>query len=161
MQEAVIVIAQYFVAIPVLVFIYVLWRSKSYERKQLLITLVLGTLVTVLLAKLGSAVYNDPRPFVRDGVTPLFSHAPDNGFPSDHTTYSTLIAWAVFTRSKVFGGILLVVALLVGGSRVMAGVHHGWDIAGGFAIATLGFCLSGVLIHFVRKVRNRRELNEE
>lgn len=161
MQEAVIVVAKYFVAIPVLGAVYTLVRASGHARKRLLIALVLNVVFTALLVKLATTVYHDPRPFVRDNVTPLFSSSTDNGFPSDHTAFSAMLAWVVLTQNRVLGIVLLIVALLIGGARVLSGVHHGWDVTGGFAIASLSFCLSGLLIHFVRKARDRIEPDEE
>ncbi|NIP32410.1 phosphatase PAP2 family protein [Candidatus Saccharibacteria bacterium] len=52
-------------------------------------------------------------------------------FPSEHTTIAFAIALAVFLTYKKFGTILLVLAAIVGISRVYVGVHYPLDVAAG------------------------------
>ena len=61
--------------------------------------LVVGGLIALGLARLGGHFYYDTRPFVRDHVKPLFAHAPDNGFPSDHALLTSFLAFS-FWRSS-------------------------------------------------------------
>ena len=76
-------------------------------------------------------------------------------FPSGHSNYAAvmlalavgLLAWRLGTaprwRRAVAGGTLLVLALLVAGSRVWLGVHYPSDVAGGLVLGTtwvLGAC---------------------
>lgn len=153
MHEAVTIVAKYFVVIPALVFLYVLLRVGWPERKRLVVTLVVSAVMTALFVKLATTVYHDPRPFVRDHVTPYFSSSTDNGFPSDHTVFAALLAWLVFTRKRTGGIVLLVLAILIGACRVIAGVHHGIDIAGGFVLASVGFWLSLAAVRAVAATR--------
>ncbi|HSX06434.1 MAG TPA: phosphatase PAP2 family protein [Candidatus Saccharimonadia bacterium] len=146
MHELVIIFAKYVIVTPVLVLAFVFFRLSQRRKLELVAFLVLSVLVTALLAKLGAALHQDPRPFVRDGVIPYFAHGRDNGFPSDHTTYSALIAFVVVRYSRWLGVSLAVVSLTIGMARVIAGVHHGQDIIGGFAIAAVGVSASFLLI---------------
>ena len=52
-------------------------------------------------------------------------------FPSEHTTIVFAIALAVFLTYKKFGTILLVLAAIVGISRIYVGIHYPLDIIGG------------------------------
>ncbi|MDP3995235.1 MAG: hypothetical protein Q8P78_01305, partial [bacterium] len=38
-----------------------------------------------VIAFVARSFFYSPRPFVESGIAPLIPHAPDNGFPSDHT----------------------------------------------------------------------------
>jgi undecaprenyl-diphosphatase len=86
---------------------------------------------------------------VRDGVKPYFSSSTDNGFPSDHTALSTVVAAIVFTYKKAVGIILLLIALIIGAARVIAGVHHGQDIIGAFIISIIAVFLAKLLTNFI------------
>lgn len=100
--------------------------------------LVLGGLIALGLARLGGHFYYDTRPFVRDHVKPLFAHAPDNGFPSDHALLALFLAFSLWRYSKPVSATLLVNALLISAARVAAHVHSPTDIVGSFVFAFLG-----------------------
>lgn len=100
--------------------------------------LILGGLIALGLARLGGHFYYDTRPFVRDHVKPLFAHAPDNGFPSDHALLTSFLAFSFWRYSKPFSVALLVNALLVSAARVAAHVHSPIDIVGSFVFALIG-----------------------
>lgn len=155
MHQIVIVIAQYFIIIPVALFGYVFIRAKRPEKTHLLALAIVSLIITTLLAKLANHIHTDLRPFIRDGVTPYFKGSTDNGFPSDHTTYSALIACVVFTISKKWGIALFILATVIGSARVIAGVHHGQDIVGGLFIAMIGVVMSSGLIKIILKQRLR------
>lgn len=89
---------------------------------------VLSGVISLILLKISSVFINDPRPFVINHVMPLIPHAPDNGFPSDHTLITMWLALMVFLNNRRVGIALIVISLLVGISRVMALIHHPIDI---------------------------------
>lgn len=107
---------------------------------DLVITYLVGLLV-------GNLFYN-PRPFVSEHITPLFSHAPDNGFPSDHVLLTGALASIIFCYNRKLGIALYVIAILVGASRVLSGVHHWLDIFGALAV---GIVSAAVIYHSLRK----------
>ena len=100
--------------------------------------LILGGLIALALARLGGHFYYDTRPFVRDHVKPLFAHAPDNGFPSDHALLTSFLAFSFWRYSKPVAAALFVNALLVSAARVAAHVHSPIDIVGSFIFALIG-----------------------
>jgi undecaprenyl-diphosphatase len=98
---------------------------------------ILAALFVAVAVKAAGLLWDDPRPFVVDGTTPLIPHGTDNGFPSDHTTLAMAVAVVVLLRHRVAGSILVGIALLLGGSRVAAHVHHWPDILAGLGVGTL------------------------
>lgn len=90
--------------------------------------------MALLLVVMGFSYY-DPRPFVVDGTTPLIPHDAGNGFPSDHTLICSATSSIVFFYNKWFSGLLWVLTLLVGASRVYTEVHHPLDIAASMIMA--------------------------
>lgn len=111
------------------------WRSEPLARRHLLMVGVLTGVVAFVLTKVSGLLINDPRPFVIAHTLPLIPHGPDNGFPSDHTVLCMTLAGIVALQRKWFGSVLIVLALLVGASRVLAGLHHPIDVLGGVSIA--------------------------
>jgi undecaprenyl-diphosphatase len=115
--------------------IFCLLQSRK-KQKELIIFIGISLPIIYIVAKIGSLFYFDTRPFVIENFVPLIAHAPDNGFPSDHTLLSSAVAMVIFFYNRKIGLLLLILALLVGLSRILAGVHHATDIFGslGFAI---------------------------
>jgi undecaprenyl-diphosphatase len=96
---------------------------------------VISLPLAYIFSKITSIIYFDPRPFVVGHFTPLITHAPDNGFPSDHMLLASAIASIIFAYNKKLGVVAWVIAFVVGASRVLAGVHHWIDILGSAVIA--------------------------
>lgn len=142
MHTLVTIIAQYFAIIPALAVIATFFWLKKRPRWEFTALVVLSVVLTAIFIKIAGALHQDPRPFVRDGVTPYFSHPADNGFPSDHAAFSAAIAFVVLRYSRWLGGLLIVVAGLIGAARVIAGVHHGVDIFAGYILGIVAVALS-------------------
>jgi undecaprenyl-diphosphatase len=120
----------------------------TLPKKQKINLIVFGffaALTALILAKVGGALYYDPRPFVTHHVTPIYSHGPDNGFPSDHTLLASFVAVSVYYLNKKLGLVLFLLAALVGISRVAGHIHSPIDIIGSMVFAIVG----GLLAAFV------------
>ncbi len=120
------------IVIAALVYLLLVPKKRSSE---IIVAALISLPLTYIMAKCLSALYYDPRPFVVGNFVPLIPHAPDNGFPSDHTLLSAAVAAVIFSFEKRWGTALFIVAFLVGLSRVAAGVHHLTDIIGSMIIA--------------------------
>jgi len=139
MDELIKLCAKYLIVIPVLVELYIFWKLDKNGRREM-IKVVLGTaILALILAKLGSHAYSDPRPQFSDGATPLFPHGNDNGFPSDHTLLASVLALGAYKFNKRVGYALFAVALVIGWARVAAHVHHVADIIGSIVIAAIAY----------------------
>jgi membrane-associated phospholipid phosphatase len=115
---------------------------------------VIGLVLVLVLIVIAGALHNDPRPFVDNpALRPLISHAPDNGFPSDHSAAAALIATLVILRHRWYGAVFGIGALAVAWARVAAHVHHVQDVVAGLVIGGVagwaGLFLAGVLINKV------------
>ncbi len=125
-----------YLAIVILALAYLVVVPKK-QSSEVLVAALFTLPLTYLVAKGMSALYYDPRPFVVGGFAPLLPHAPDNGFPSDHTLLSAAIAMVIFSFERRLGVLLMGIAFTVGVARVLAGVHHLTDIVGSMVIASL------------------------
>lgn len=139
-------VAKYFIILPVIAILFVFWRLPRAEKLPFIELVIGGAIISVILAKIGSHLISDPRPFVQGHFTPLIKHAADNGFPSDHTLLASFLGFAIYTKRHVLGKLMLVVALLIGLSRMAAGVHHSWDILGAFVCSLIGCWLASWLL---------------
>jgi undecaprenyl-diphosphatase len=127
--------AKYLFGVIIIVALWQWWRLAPLQQKEMMFLALIALPLSYIMAKIGSLVYFDPRPFVVEHFVPLIAHANDNGFPSDHTLISAAFASVVYWSAKRLGWVLLAASLLVGLSRVAAGVHYLTDVAGSLAIA--------------------------
>lgn len=152
MDSIIVFVAKYFLYLSVIVTAWFWWRCARSTKIELAVRLIIGGLLALLLATIGAHLYYDPRPFVTEHVTPLFAHAPDNGFPSDHALFTSFLGFSVLMYSKKVGAVLLGIAVAVGAARVGAHVHSPVDIVGSFV-----FSAAAVLVvqRFTRMPRVR------
>ncbi len=134
-MDGLIVFSAQYLFVSVILLAAWLWLKSSNKTKlQMAAAFIITGALAFILAKIGDKLYYHPRPFVNSDVRPLFSHGPDNGFPSDHSWFTMSIAAVIFYYKRSLGWIALTIALIVGTARVLAHVHSHIDIAGGFAI---------------------------
>lgn len=148
-NQLIIIIAQYAVFLLPIIAGVIFFRLPVDERKKYFATLALGGVCAFLLAKLGSHFFFDPRPFVAGHITPLFPHIPDNGFPSDHTTFGATFAFVGFFYARRWGLVMMPIAVAVGVARVLTHVHSWIDIIGGVAV---GLCATVIALSITRYV---------
>ena len=154
----IIFIAQYLFLIGVAVFVlyFVLAaRKKKMARKTIFFGL-LAFVIAYAIAKMAGYFYFDSRPFIVEHFIPLIAHENDNGFPSDHTLFISILGAILYPYNKRTSILVFLIALLVGFARVYAGVHHPIDVAGGIMIAAVAsivaYNLSGSINqYFARK----------
>jgi membrane-associated phospholipid phosphatase len=93
-------------------------------------------------------IFQVPRPFQALSITPLFRE-PGFSFPSEHAAVYSAIAVAMFAIDRRAGWIFSVLAVLVGLSRMVVGVHYPFDVLVGFA---LGAAAGLFFIRLVKKM---------
>ncbi len=139
MDTLIILCAKYLIWVVVLLGLAFLAVSMHWKRVAL--SAALSMVLAYILAKVAGSLWYDPRPFVVDHIQPLIAHAADNGFPSDHMLLGATIASVVYAHNRVWGLVLWVLALIVGASRVLAGVHHWADLAGSIIVAVVAVAI--------------------
>ena len=106
---------------------------------------------------LAGTLHVDPRPFVQDPSSPpLFPHAADNGFPSDHGAAGGLLAALVTAHKRALGAVVAAGAVLIAAARVAAHVHHVQDVIAGLAIGAAAGALAVWTINQTVAMRARR-----
>src|SRR5579884_3637252 len=94
------------------IFLLIRRRAPSWLVRYAVIAVLLLVL-SYVFAKIGAAVYTDPRPFTQDHVRPLIAHAPDNGFPSDHALLAAALVALVFVVAPLWSVPFAILAVLV------------------------------------------------
>jgi undecaprenyl-diphosphatase len=156
MNELIIIGAKYLFIVSVLVWTgFWFMLPASRKRNFVILTLGAGVLAFIGAQVAGHFIYIE-RPFVVGHFEPLIAHAAGNGFPSDHTLLASLLGFAVYSYSKKTGIALLIIALMVGVSRVAAGVHHPLDVAASFAISGLAVVVTRILLNSYLNRRTRQ-----
>ena len=158
MNTIAIIVASYFIAIPLSVMLYELFTLRGQARLRFALLLVIGGVLSLLLAKLSGIFIHDPRPFIQGHFTPLIVSSTDNGFPSDHTLLASFIGFAILSVSRRLGAALLIVALMVGLARMYAGVHHSWDILGSFVITGISYLAARAIVAYVIRHRSQKTI---
>jgi undecaprenyl-diphosphatase len=137
LDSSMIFIAEYMPYVFIAVEIYLYFIKKLKDEA---IFAFYAVVISLIISKIISLFYEHNRPFVDNlGVT-LSEHAPDNSFPSDHTTFMLSIAFSLFfySKTKKLGLILLSIGLVGGFARVFEGVHYPFDIVGALVTGYFG-----------------------
>ena len=140
MTTFIIVCAKYLVYVVAAVGLFYYWLTREWKNFGVFAALSLA--LAYILGWLAGKLWYDTRPFVADHSTPLIPHAANNGFPSDHMLLASAVASIVFVYNRALGLALWALALIVGLSRVAAGVHHLADIAGAAFVAIAATLIS-------------------
>lgn len=102
------------------------------------------------------------RPFdVVEDIIPLISRPTDFSFPSGHTASAFACAWLMLRKlPKKYGIPAVILAALMGFSRMYVGVHYLSDVLVGAGIGIFGSYLSefilGTLFFQLEKGKNRK-----
>lgn len=121
-------------------------------------TTVVGLVLTVAFIYIGGKLHTDLRPFVQNpSLKPMFPHPADNGFPSDHSAAAGLIAALALWRSRAWGVLFGVAALLVAAARVLSHVHHVQDVAAGLAFGVIAFLIAWYVVRLALAGLARRQ----
>jgi undecaprenyl-diphosphatase len=101
----------------------------------------------VLLYKLLKRVFVRERPFITHSTIDLAMAPLDRySFPSGHTLHAVSFAWQATAHFPELGWVLVPLAALIAGSRVVLGLHYPTDVLAGAALgaslAELGTALA-------------------
>lgn len=157
MTDLIVWIAQYLLWVAAAGYGVIWWLAERRCGKVTLgLAAVIGVIVVLILVAVAGAVHTDPRPFVQDpSIRPLFPHAPDNGFPSDHSAAAGMVAVLIGFRHRWYGAILGVAALLIAWTRVAAHVHHVQDVVAGLLLggvaAVLAYLAAGAITSWLAR----------
>lgn len=94
--------------------------------------------VTLLLVTFIRKVVDRQRPYTKYDTAPLIpKKSSGESFPSRHTASAFIIAMSAFGISSILAYVLLAIAVLIGITRILAGVHFLTDVLAGMGISVL------------------------
>lgn len=108
-----------------------------------------GIIAWLGVSKTIAAFASRARPSVAlMGHKEIMFNRPDHSFPSDHTSAIFAVAMVVrLSGHKKLGNALFVIGILIGISRLLAGVHYPLDVIGGVLVG----CIVGYIVWMLRK----------
>ncbi len=119
-------------------------KSKIYNFSLLALTGFFSWFTSDML----KSILKINRPFITEHIIPLYKET-DYSFPSSHMAVFTAIAVAMFLIDKRAGFIFSIIAILIGISRIILGVHYPSDILGGFIV---GLIISLIFTEIYKKI---------
>lgn len=158
LEIAVVFAAQYLIYVEILAFCLFLLLARRRVRIRLVLITLIAFPLAYVAARIASFFWYDARPFVVTGAVPLFEHAADNGFPSDHMLLAATIAAIVTLRYPRIAIIFWGMAIAIGAARVVAAVHHPTDIAASIIIGVAS-AFAAYYIVVLRRMRMNEVIN--
>jgi undecaprenyl-diphosphatase len=151
-----VVVANYGVyVLPLALLVIWLRADTPADWRRAVLAGIVTALVAFLLGLVLERTLSRPRPFVELGFQPLFTHAADSSFPSDHTLVGVALVGTLLGPARRMGVVLVIWALVVGLARIAAGVHYPSDVLGS---ALLALVLDGLVWTLLRPVLERLNL---
>ncbi|MDO7905215.1 undecaprenyl-diphosphatase [Paenibacillus sp. JX-17] len=144
LDDAFIFLSKYAIWIMIVVLALV-WIRGNRKQQRMVVYAFIGAAFAVLSTKIVIAPWiGHPRPFTEHSVHQLIDHTPDGSFPSKHAAFAFTLAFLSFAINRPVGRVMLILAVLIGLSRVYVGVHYPADILGGAVFAVI---LSSLLFY--------------
>ena len=127
---------------------FLLFKETRRFGISMAISLIFSTLFTNILLK---PIVNRPRPYELREIALKVSPPHDASFPSGHTSASFAAALALFKENKKLGTPAVILAALIGYSRLYFYLHFFTDVLGGILIGTVTTVISYFLTPIVTK----------
>lgn len=109
-----------------------------YMRDERIIRVVLVPAVVYLGVSIFRKIYNAPRPYEVEDISPLIpKDKKGQSFPSRHTVSATIIGMSCLYVNVGLGIFTLLIALLIAFLRVKARVHFVRDVVAGYSIGVI------------------------
>lgn len=130
------------IAIAIILIFYKKTRKISLF---ILLALLFGSVLGNVILK---SIFMRSRPFVQNDFINLYINKPEGySFPSGHTLSSFIASTLLYNYNKYYGRYFLLLAFLIGISRVILMVHYPSDVLAG---AILGFIIGIIFFKFYK-----------
>lgn len=121
-------------------------KIRTQKRKPLVffLSLIIFSIVGLLILK---PIIGRPRPFMVEAFDLLIKEPMGYSFPSGHTGSSFAAAFTIYYYNKKEGILALILAALIGFSRMYLSVHYPTDVLAGLI---LGYLSSLVALKIIK-----------
>ncbi|MFR3063893.1 phosphatase PAP2 family protein [Peptoniphilus sp.] len=125
---------------------FLLQNNKTSKKKALglFLSLIIFSIVGLLILK---PLIGRPRPFMIESFNLLIKPPMGYSFPSGHTGSSFAAAFALYYYNKKEGILALILAALIGFSRMYLSVHYPTDVLAGFVLGGLSSLVATKIIN--------------
>lgn len=128
-------ILPYFIVAGYLLAIFLELLEGEFER---ILRVLIVPAVTFLLCTIMRKVFNKKRPYEVLDITPIIKKdKKGQSFPSRHMVSAGVIIVSSFYVNSIMGIVMLIVGLLIGIIRPIAGVHFIKDVVVGFLMGII------------------------
>ncbi len=125
-------------------YFYIFFNFKQYGYKTL-VKYILVPLITIIIAKILRKKINSKRPFEKMNIVSLVKHKGGNSMPSNHSASAMVLAISLTYIIPQYAMVFIILAIITGVFRIIAGLHYPIDVLFGFFIGIL----IGVLGFFI------------
>ena len=119
-------------------YIFFIFNKFGYKT---LIKYIFIPLITIIVAKILRKNINSKRPFEKLNIVSLVKHKGGNSMPSNHSASAMVLALALIYILPQYFIFFIILAIITGIFRVIAGLHYPIDVLFGFL---LGFFIGGL-----------------
>ena len=130
-----------------------LWVRGNPDRRGGLVATAIAAALALGANQIVGQFWYEPRPFMIGLGRTLMAHAPENSFPSDHTTFMLTVGIGLIATGGAprWGRIVTLAGLLVAWARIYLGLHFPLDMLASAIIAGIFAALSVLLIAPARR----------
>jgi undecaprenyl-diphosphatase len=128
-----------------------LWIWGEPNRRAGLASTAIAAVLALGTNQLVGLLWYEPRPFMIGLGRTLMTHAPENSFPSDHTTFILTVGFGLIATcaAPTWGKLVSILGALVAWARIYLGLHFPVDMLASTLIACL---FSGIAVLLVSPV---------
>jgi len=128
--------AEYLGYFIVLIAIFIFIKERNWRQRIYFFALAGLSVILArgLITEIIRFFYERPRPFLTLQIQPLIEHNLTSSFPSGNAAAFFALGLAIFYFNRKWGWRCLILALLIGATRIFTGVHWPSDILAGAII---------------------------
>ena len=113
-----------------------------------------SSIIAWVIATILKAIISTPRPFiVFENIKPLFLHGGLDSFPSGHAMFFGALAMSLYFVHKRIGTFYIIIALIVGLARIIAGIHFPVDIFFGYIFGIIIAIIFNLIFKKITKIK--------